>query len=67
MWKLREEEKKINRGKVAHNFCYEDDFKERSEWKKESTKLKNQRERERDPREGPRVLMSLRLDFEPMG
>ena len=21
----------------------------------------------RDPREGPRVLMSLRLDFEPMG
>jgi len=21
----------------------------------------------RDPREGPRVLMSLRVDFEPMG
>ena len=51
MLKLREEEKKINRGKVAHNFCYEDDFKERSEWKKESTKLKNQREREREREE----------------
>lgn len=43
---IKRRRKKINRGKVAHNFCYEDDFKERSEWKKESTKLKNQRERE---------------------
>lgn len=60
MLKLREEKKW---GKVAHNFCYEGGFKERSEWKKKKVnkieesereglrrKLKRGWERERDER-----------------